>query len=481
MFQIESRGPISGSLSIPLRGLFLIAVLSLGPPLLAQPAQTEADRLDQLEQEVVELKALLESLQNKTPSSQDATQHVATQPAANSSSAMVEELARRIDLLAEDLETIRLGETRAKADRSDHGYGPAASKVYRSQPGISLGGYGEFLYESFSSTRDNGNPSGKHDKSDALRAIIYFGYKFNDNWLFNSEIEFEHAGSEVAVEFAYLDRLVRPEFNLRGGHLLVPMGFVNELHEPPVFLGAKRPQIERVIMPSTWHENGFGLFGDLGQLTYRSYIMTGLEASGFSAGGIRGGRQKGAKALSDDLAWVTRVDYSPTPGVLLGGSAYLGDSGQGIASATGETLDVNTEIFELHAEFKWRGLEARLLVTEADLGDITSLNQALGLTGASSIGENLEGWYLQAGYDVFSRFEMGNRQLTPYVRWEQFNTQASVPNGFTANPVNDQEILTFGLDYKPIAPIVIKLDYQDLNNAAGTGIDQFNLAVGYIF
>ena len=71
---------------------------------------------------------------------------------------------------------------------------------------------------------------------EVITAVLYFGYKFNDRFLFNSEIEFEHGSTEddgeVSVEFAYLDYLWRKPLNVRAGLLLLPLGFVNELHEP---------------------------------------------------------------------------------------------------------------------------------------------------------------------------------------------------------------------------------------------------------
>ena len=97
---------------------------------------------------------------------------------------------------------------------------------------------------------------GTDTRLDALRLVLYTGYKFNDRIVFNSEIEFEHGGysdehteGEAKVEFAYLDFLINKAFNVRAGMMLVPMGFINELHEPPAFLGARRPQVERTHHP----------------------------------------------------------------------------------------------------------------------------------------------------------------------------------------------------------------------------------------
>ena len=442
---------------------------------------TADERILALEREVAELRAMVQALtQQPAPPPAivpDATTAApAPQTAAAADSA---EQARRIDVLASEIEQLKLGEVAVEADRSDYGYGPAASKVYRRDQGLSIGGYGEVIREDFDSSTDAG-VAGRADQSDALRAIVYVGYKFNDKWLFNSEIEFEHGGKEPALEFAYLDYLWRPELNFRFGHVLLPMGLVNELHEPTVFLGVKRPTLEQILLPSTWHENGFGIFGDVGPVTYRSYLVDGFRGAGFTAGGLRGGRQGGNRALSEDIAWVTRADWRPFEGGLVGASYYTGDSGQDAALAGGD-VDVRTQIFEAHAELRWRGVDLRLLAARADLDDVGQLNAVLGLTGSRSVGEELEGEYVQLGYDVLTHFDLGQSQLVPFVRWERIDTQAAVPAGFLRNPANEQDILTYGLDFQPLDQLVFKLDFQDFDNEAGTGLDQFNLGIGYVF
>jgi hypothetical protein len=429
----------------------------------------EGDELRRLAQQVEELRREIAELKSQA-----------------AAEARLAELERRVDLVAGELEKLRLGEAMPAADTIEHGLGPAASKIYRTQQGLSIGGYGEMLYEGADSTRDDGAGSGRVDQVDFLRAIVYFGYKFNDRLLFNSEIEWEHAKTgagnpgEVAVEFAYLDYLWRPQANLRGGLLLVPMGFLNELHEPTVFLGARRPGVESAILPSTWRENGFGLFGDLGPWSYRTYVVNGLDAGRFAAGGLRNGRQNGARAKAQDFAWVGRFDYTGLPGLLAGGSLYVGDSGQGL-SVAGKEIAAGTRILELHGEWRGRGLELRGLWARADLDDVATLNRALGLSGGASVGERLSGGYLQAGYDLFSLWRHGPQALVPYARWEAYDTQEEVPAGFARNPANDIQSLTLGLAYRPIDQVILKLDYQDLDNGARTGVDQINLALGYIF
>jgi hypothetical protein len=429
-------------------------------------AQTAESRIDELEREVEALKAQIAEMKSGEGAPEGDR---------------VAELERRLEVLAQEIEKMRVGEAATSADESTYGFGPAASKIYRTERGISIGGYGELIYKRPDDERDDGASSGRNDSFDLLRAVLYFGYKFNDRWLFNSEVEYEHAGHEVGLEFAYLDYLWRPQANFRAGLLLVPMGFVNELHEPTAFLGANRPDIERQILPSTWRENGVGLFGDLGPLSYRTYIMNGFNASGFSAGGVRGGRQEGSEANAEDLAWVGRLDFTGAPGLLVGGSAYVGDSGQGeLENVRDEEISVGTTIYEGHVEWKYRGLEFRALGVQASLDDVAELNRALGLTGSASIGEEMKGYYLQLGYDVLAG-RGGEQSLTPYARWENYNTQDEVPAGFRANPANDVESLTLGVAYQPIDQIILKVDHQNYDNAAGTGVDQFNVLLGWIF
>jgi hypothetical protein len=391
------------------------------------------------------------------------------------------ELRRRLGVVEGELEHGSLGELVLDLGERVSGLGPAASKVYGARDGVSIGGYGEALYEAFASERDDGTSSGKIDQADFLRGVFYIGSKFDETWLFNSEIEFEHASTgeegEASVEFAYVDGRFCDTANLRTGLVLVPMGLVNELHEPTSFLSARRPGVETAILPSTWRENGVGVWGEKGEFEYRAYVLNGLDASGFTSGGIRDGRQDGSKALADDLAFVGRVDWTPVPGLVVGGSAYTGDSSQGLAG-----VQADTTLYEAHADARWRGVRARALYAHGEIDDVADLNAALGFTGAQSVGEELAGGYVELGYDVISAWRPGSAQsLTPFVRLERYDTQADVPTGFASDPAREVEITTYGVAYQPMAQVIFKLDFMDVDNDAGTGVDQVNVAFGYIF
>lgn len=405
--------------------------------------------------------------------------------------ATVAELRRQIEALSREIETLRLSEAVVQADTSIFGFAPAASKVYRVQQGVSIGGYGEVLYERFAGQREDGGTVTTPDQFDALRAILYFGYKFNDRVLFNSELEWEHGstsqGGEASIEFAYVDYLVTPRFGLRGGLLLAPVGLTNELHEPPTFLGTTRPLVESAIIPTTWRANGFGVFGEAAGLSYRAYALTSLDAvgggtsraGGFSAGGLRGGRQKGAREMANDFSVVGRVDYGGWPGILVGGSAMIGQTAHD-REIGGREIAGTATIVEGHVDLSRGGFDLRALYATASLDDAAELNALRNLTGASSIGERLTGGYAQVGYDLFRRVDT-THQLSPYVRYETLNTQAAVPTGFTANPSTDRTAWLIGAMWKPIRDVALKGDYQIHGNRADTGVNQFNVNLSYLF
>src|SRR5262249_42141589 len=123
------------------------------------------------------------------------------------------------------------------------------------------------------------------------RAVLYVGYKFSDSWVLNSELEWEHGGDEIGVEFLYVDHFWKPFLNFRVGAGLIPMGLTNETHEPTTYLGTHRPTLETLIIPTTWSSYGLGVFGNAGPVTYRTYAVTGLNASAFDyQNGIREAR-----------------------------------------------------------------------------------------------------------------------------------------------------------------------------------------------
>lgn len=399
----------------------------------------------------------------------------------------VKQLDRKTNILAQEVEKIRTSlmiplETKFK---SQYGLGPAASQVYQVKRGISIGGYGEGLYQAIVGDKA---ASKKGNTADLERAVLYVGYKFNDRILFNSEIEYEHATTgegaeekgEVSVEFASLDFFFNPMANARMGMVLMPVGFINLIHEPPFFFGNLRPEVEQRIIPTTWREMGIGLFGELAPgLTYTTYAVNGMNAKEFNSDGIRGGRQGGSQAKAEDIGFVGRMDYAPAelPGLTLGGSAYLGNSGQNQTFA-GRKANVFTQLYEAHIQWKYRGIKFRTLGAWGHIGDAAILSAAKGET----IGSQNYGWYTELGYDILPLLMPDSTQyLAPFFRYEKYDTIARAPTGFPDDPTKDRRILQVGMNYKPIPNVVIKADYRNWTSAGGDLPDDFNLGFGFIY
>jgi len=322
-----------------------------------------------------------------------------------------------------------------------------------------------------------------------LRHVLYTGFRFSDRVLFNAEIELEHAKSgegspgAVSIEFGYVEAAVSANLNIRAGMVLVPVGIVNELHEPPTFFGALRPESERQIIPSTWRANGAGILGEFENgMGYKFYLVEGLDATRFSASGIRSGRQHGAKALAEDFGVTGRLYYTGVPGLDIGGSFYTGNSGQGLKDQAGNEIGARVTLLSAHGTYSHRGLVLRALYARSSIGEVNSLNGKLGLTGRQAIGKSQEGYYLTVAYDVMPMIKSGSSaSIHPFVQYEKMNTQKEVPAGFSLDPSKNRTNVTLGLSYKPHPNVAFKADYLDRKNEAGSAVDQFNLGVTYLF
>jgi hypothetical protein len=451
-----------------------------------------ADRLEDLERRaadlVEKLEGELEAVREERRRLQAERERLeAERPAQVAGEPSAGETDRKVGVLAEELAALKdaivVPETTELT--SAHGLGPAASKVYQVDRGLSIGGYGEgFFSETVSDTR------GSRDTADALRLVLYTGYKFSDRILFNSEIEFEHATTSstvtsgegsVSVELAYLDFLLHQMANVRTGLVLVPMGFINEIHEPVFFHGNNRPEVERRIIPSTWRELGAGVFGNLHEdLEYRAYLTTSLNAKGFSSSGIRGGRQSGNRASGENLAMTGRVDWTPSvaPGLLLGGSAFVGETGQN-QSFAGSEVDALLTLWDLHAQYRWRGLELRALAAFGSVGNAETISRDV----RSTVGDRQDGHYYEVAYDVMPHVfpDADTQYLAPFFRYENFDTNASVPDGFVRDRTKDTELYTVGLTYKPIPQVALKLDYRNFELARGEATDEVTIGAGFVF
>lgn len=378
--------------------------------------------------------------------------------------ARIAELEKKTELLIEETTDIKSGVfsyTEVDASQSLIGMGDGASKVYYSKSPLSIGGYGEMYY----SKVDDGD-----GETDIYRFVPYIGYKFSDSIILNTELEFEHSGEEVAVEFMYLDFLFNDSFNLRVGHMLVPMGLVNVRHEPTLFNTIQRPEVERYLIPSTWHETGILAYGNIGEsgLNYTAGFVNALDLynDGTNPSWIRDGRIKGTGEMNR-VAAVARLDYTGVNGLLVGASGYYGDAAQGHPSGS------TAIIYDVHGTYENSGFKFKGLYTATMVNDAEEWNEPLAATDA-------RGYYVNGEYDLFASRPTTER-LPLFVQYESYNTTTDVVTG--SAPDNKVSTTTVGLNYFPHAQVVLKMDYamKDYRDDAQEDEEIFSLGLGFVF
>jgi hypothetical protein len=346
----------------------------------------------------------------------------------------------------------------------------------------SIGGYGEVHYTNATGPNTPGEVNVK-------RFVLYLAHSFSERLAFRSELELEDTkiaggepGGEVALEQAYLDYQIIPAFTLRAGLVIVPIGIVNETHEPPTFNGVDRPDFDRDVIPTTWREIGLGAVGTLAGssgLSYRAYLVNGLKASGFEpVSGIRGGRQEGKEASFANPSLTGRLEWA-RPGLRVGGSFWYGGSAnQDPALGTG-SFDNAVALLSADARYDVGGFMFRGVVANISVADAEAINAAYG----GQVGSRVSGGYVEGAYNLLSAFAPKSVQrLNAFLRYENYDTQAKVPAGVVRDESLARRITTLGLSYKPVYNVVFKGDYQLQRTKAGLGEGEvLSLGVGYQF
>lgn len=363
--------------------------------------------------------------------------------------------------------------------------------VVSSSADTTIGGYGEITYNGYLT-------DSSRNQADLKRLVLFVGHKFSDKLSFTSEIEVEHAVAssgdqgEVAIEQAYLDYAFSPAANLKAGLFLMPFGFLNRNHEPPVFYGVERNEVETRIIPSTWREGGIGFYGSTPfGLSYDVGVTTGFDVARFDDPGapLAGSHQELQLAKASSLSFYGSLEYQGIPGLLLGGAVFTGNAthnnadfkaDNSLPDFTGVTSRVT--LWDVHGRWQHRGFDLQALYASGTI----SRSEALGTVVENyntTTGADLPvapsafyGWYVQGAYSI----PLGSvATLDPFVRYEQFDTQARLPLGLISDPVNRDRVFTTGFSFHPLREVVVKIDYQKFfENEAN---DRINLGLGYMF
>ena len=322
-----------------------------------------------------------------------------------------------------------------------------------------IGGYGELHYNNFSGDAD------KDNELDLHRFVLFFGHEFTDSIRFFSEFEIEHgvAGDgkkgEVEVEQAYLEFDLTGNLQAKGGVFLLPVGILNETHEPPTFYGVERNDVENIIIPATWWEGGAGINGfHENGLSWDLAITSGLKmpTEGSSAFRVRSGRQKASKADATNLAYTGRLKYTGIPGLELAGTVnYQSNASQGNHNGLNEGTLYETHVIYNKGPFGLRALYARWNFN----------GSAVSSAGA----DDQYGWYIEPSYKPWQKVGL-------YTRYEKLDG---------ARDQDQFDQWEIGANYWPHEDVVLKVDYRsrniDRNSSGKEDFNAFDLGIGYQF
>ena len=326
----------------------------------------------------------------------------------------------------------------------------------------SIGAYGEFTF---------GIDRSGDDEVDFQRFVIYLNHEFNDRLRFVSELEFEHAliGGDapgaVELEQAYLEYDLTSDFQVRAGLFLVPVGLINEIHEPPTFFGVERPRVESDIIPTTWRENGIGVTKKFQNgLSFDGTFSTGLDLDSGN-GDLRSSRTNGAQADGDSGSFTGRVAYTGIEGLRL---TAFGQYNTNISR--GDNTDGT--LYGATLEYSRGGFGLRALFAKWDIDDI-SAESGISLDPGASFSDVDEqfGWYVEPSYTWHLSEESKIGVFARYSESEFFESGQRV----------EENVLSLGVNYWPVDNVVFKADYQVADETGDENAEQFNLGFGFQF
>ena len=372
---------------------------------------------------------------------------------------------------------------------------------------FTLGGYGEAVYSRHFYS-DNMNRYSRHDdykdskghgRVDIPHVVIMMGYDFGKGWSMGSEIEFEHGGTEsaieveaeetgefekeierggeVALEQFWLQKSFCRALNIKAGHIIVPVGLTNSQHLPTEFFTVYRPEGENTIIPCTWHETGLSVWGEAGDWRYEAMVLPGLNSNMFNhTGWIHDGSASAYEfKVANNLAGAVRVDNYSVPGLRMGISGYIGNSFQNDIVRDEKATrykDVKGTVIVGAFDFDYKGYNWIVRGNFdyghlSDAGKISTYNSNLNNSVSSPyphtfVGEAAMAAGMEAGYNLFSQISKmneKNQKLYLFGRYEYYDSYKPA-KASSDYRWSDRNCVAVGLNYYPMKEIVVKAEYS---------------------
>ncbi len=376
---------------------------------------------------------------------------------------------------------------------------------------FTIGGYGEVTakhcFYSNNYLRYGKNPekyAGDHyGEFDLPHVVINMGYDFGYGWSMGTEIEFEHGGTESAIEIeeeeggeyegeierggevALEQFWLQKKFNryaiLRAGMQVIPVGGLNAHHESTEYFGVYRNEGEFTIIPSTWHEVALTIMGSSPKgWHYQVMFLPGLDSDRFNR---KNWVKPGAGSpyefkLANVFAAAARVDYTGVKGLRLSLSGYCGNSFRNTLSKSNSELDASTykdvkgtvSIGSFDFAYKDYGLIIRGSATYGHLSDaaaITQYNIAMRKGSVSSkqwVASDALAAGVEIGYDFLSlsnNAKVNRHKLYLFGRYDYYDSMFRYDN----KPTDmyswcGRHRAAVGINYFPIKQVGVKAEFS---------------------
>ena len=395
-------------------------------------------------------------------------------------------------------------------------------------PGLSMGAYGEVYFGSVQNPAAGGQ---WQNSFDARRFVLLPTYAITDNIIFNAEIEFEHSGigfdnddklhGTAEIEQLWVDFKIVDQFNWRApGVDLVPIGYINQHHEPTQFYSVLRPELYNGLIPSTWKVPGTSVYGTIVDgLKYQVMLSMANEDFGDSVDVVTEARTvppfpagyfpgiDGINALtfsnpplgdfqqlSNNLAVSGKLDFTPsvTPGLAWSVSGYFAPNVEprGAHGDLGNMLG-STSMGVYDAEFRYRipetWVELRGEGVFVSFGNPANLRANNDTDPTDNVGKSMYGASGEAALHIpMGSILHSDWEAVPFYRYTYQNFQTA---GFAGTDMNlptgagQMQFHNIGVAVFPSPKIVLKATYQKVLNKdpAGANADSVLGGVGFFF
>jgi hypothetical protein len=384
--------------------------------------------------------------------------------------------------------------TQSAAISASSGVAPSSPTLASAIGNTTLWGYGQIDY-------NHPTAHAADAQADLTRAVLGFIHEFDDSTRVYGELEWEHAVTsnvdqgESEVEQLYVEHALAPNYGVRAGLMLVPLGLLNEHHEPTQYYGVERNLVEQAIIPTTWREGGVSGYGSTDSgFNWNIGVTTGPDLGKWDPTAPDGRQsplgsihQELQLAKAHDPAVFGALNWQGIPGLDIGGGIFTGKIGQDTSKQSDGDPNFPADaarlvLGEVHTRWQPGPFDFSALYTRATISDTRALNLTF-LGQPTPVPKSFWGGYVQGAWHAL---DWNQSYLSPFVRFEEFNTAAAYatqPSGLGTPALPTEHVFTIGANYYLNPNVVFKIDYQDFNHddvTLGYG-SRFDLGIGYQF